>query len=122
MLATLRPSGMPGSLPSLRSAKMLRPTMLPAASSRIAWMYCEERVFATYIVRSSGDSASPLEYSQCQHAHTSVRRQAIDAGAFPKIVLPLWVVDLTLGEGETLVPIGVICIPHPLHDHPLPPL
>jgi hypothetical protein len=64
MLSTLRPSGMPGSLPSLRSAKMLRSTMLPAASSRIAWMYCEERVFATYIVRSSGDSASPFGYSQ----------------------------------------------------------
>ena len=31
----------------VRSAKMLRPTMLPAASSRIAWMYCEERVLAT---------------------------------------------------------------------------
>ena len=30
----------------------------------IAWMYCEERVLATYIVRSSGDSASPFGYSQ----------------------------------------------------------
>jgi hypothetical protein len=38
--------------------------MLPAASSRIAWMYCEERVFATYIARSPGDSASPFGYSQ----------------------------------------------------------
>ena len=55
---------MPGSLPSLRSAKMLRPTMVPAESSLMPWMYCEERVFATYIVRSSGDSASPFGYSQ----------------------------------------------------------
>jgi hypothetical protein len=42
----------------------LRPTMLPSASSRIPWMYCEERVFAMYIVRSSGDSASQFGYSQ----------------------------------------------------------
>jgi len=39
--------------------------MLPAPSSLIAWTYCDERVFATYIVRSSGDSASPFGYSQC---------------------------------------------------------
>jgi hypothetical protein len=31
----------------VRSAKMLRPTMRPSASSRIAWMYWEDRVFAT---------------------------------------------------------------------------
>jgi hypothetical protein len=65
MLSTFKPSGMPGSESSFRSAKMLRPTMLPPASSLIAWMYCDERVFATYLVRSSGDSASPFGYSQC---------------------------------------------------------
>ena len=54
---------MPGSTPSFMSAKMLRPTMWPAASSSMAWMYMEERVLATYIVRSSGDSARPLGYS-----------------------------------------------------------
>ena len=41
------------------------PTMLPVASRLIAWMYCDERVFATYIVRSSGERASPFGYSQC---------------------------------------------------------
>jgi hypothetical protein len=39
--------------------------MLPVASRLIAWMYCDERVFATYIVRSSGERASPFGYSQC---------------------------------------------------------
>src|SRR5215472_5496458 len=84
MLSTLRPSGMPGSLPWLRSAKMRRPTMWPSASSRIAWMYCEERVFATYIVRSSGDSASPFGLAQ---RHAAIEK----AEAFP-------VSDTRLGE------------------------
>src|SRR5271163_2200115 len=44
-LSTFKPSGMPGSEPSFRSAKMLRPIMLPLGSSLIAWMYCDERVF-----------------------------------------------------------------------------
>jgi len=50
MLSTFKPSGMPGSVPWFRSAKMLRSTMLQAASRLFAWMYCKERVFATYIV------------------------------------------------------------------------
>ena len=99
---------MPGSLPSLRSAKMLRPTMLPSASSRIAWMYCQERVFATYIVRSSSDSASP---AICQHAQTAVRRQAIDACSVPKVVLPRRARYLALLVGAALLRIGEIQTP-----------
>jgi hypothetical protein len=53
VLSTFNPSGTPGSEPSFKSAKMLRPTMLAASSSRIARMCCEERVLATYIVCSS---------------------------------------------------------------------
>ena len=58
MLSTFKPSGVPGSVAWFRSAKMLRSTMLPAASSLIAWMYCEERIFVTYIMCSSGEAQS----------------------------------------------------------------
>ncbi len=72
VLSTFSPSGMPGRAPSFMSAKMRRPVMLPAASSAMAWTYFDERVFATYSVRSSGENARPLGYSQC--ASTLTRR------------------------------------------------
>jgi len=61
------------------------PDHIPGRVEPIAWVYCEERVFATYIVRSFSDSANP---AICQRAQTAVRRQAIDAGAVPKVALP----------------------------------
>ena len=47
MLSTFKPSGMPGSVPWFISAKMLRPTTLPAALSLIAW---KEEVLALELV------------------------------------------------------------------------
>jgi hypothetical protein len=80
-------------------------------------MYCEERVFATYIVRSSGDSASPFEYSQF-----AVRRQAIDASAVPKVVLPRRPRYLALVVGTALVRIGEIQTPVRVTDHVVRPV
>ena len=62
-LSTSSPSGMPGSSPSFMSAKMRRFVIFPAASILSAWMYFEERVLATYSVRSSGKNARPSGYS-----------------------------------------------------------
>jgi len=118
MLSTFKPSGMPGSAPSFISAKMLRPTMLPAASSLIPWMYCDERVFATYIVRSSGDSASPFGYSQCrEHAQAAVRRQTIDAHAIPEIVVAVRAGALALVIGTALVRVREIQAAIRVADH-----
>ena len=88
---------------------MLRPTILPAASSLIAWMYCEERVFATYIVRSSGDSASPFGYSQFAstlNPPSGARRYT--PGAVPKIVLARRARYLPLMVGAALVWVGEV--------------
>ena len=63
-MSTFMPSGTPSVSSDDMSAKIRRRTMPPAASSSMGWMYCVQRVLATYSVRSSGEDARPFGYSQ----------------------------------------------------------
>ena len=63
-VSTFIPSGTPSVSSDDMSAKMRRRTRPPAESSSSAWMYCVQRVLATYRIRSSGENASPFGYSQ----------------------------------------------------------
>src|SRR6516164_3376632 len=125
MLSPFKPSGMPGSVPSFRSAKMLRPTILPAASSLIAWMYWEDRVDVLggsrvrHIHRAFvRRQREPVRvFARCQHAQSAVRRQTINACAIPEIVFPRRAGDLALVVGAALVRVGEVEAAVRVADH-----